>query len=77
MNAIQKLIDHCHETYPHLEDVRGQADILAAQEEVDALEIELARLRLIESPTRDIARTLFLIHIFKQGNLVDLLKGKE
>jgi hypothetical protein len=40
MNDIQKLIDHCHETYLHLEDVRGQAYILAAQEELDALEIE-------------------------------------
>ena len=74
---IQKLIDHCHEYAPQLET--AQADILAAQEELDALEMELARLRRIESAARDVVRILprILPNSYLQINLVALLNGKE
>jgi len=45
MNAIQTLIDHAREVYPHFESPRGQQDISAAQSEYTRLTAERDELR--------------------------------
>jgi hypothetical protein len=69
MSAIEQLIDHCHEQYPHLESARGQADILAAQNEADAQALHIQEL---ESIVRSMAAHLEAILNIAERNHPDL-----